>query len=313
MPVQIQDTSYSGRAASPFISTAITGADTIQGGHIMVVDDIRKRFSIPTLEIVDDVIQERIATPTVGTESIVGVRTLEPLDLMVYQEINPRDFETHWQAENLNPSLVNRTLPITFEDFLIRRINQKVAKEIEALIWRGDTASSSTSLSRFDGLIKLLKADTNTITVPEATALTAGNVISKMQGTYNLLPDALKFNPLVKFYVSYKTAGLYQQAQQAQPNKGVSIIQEGQWQINGRPVVKCAGMPDDTILATIGNADFSSNIWMGVNSTDNENQVLLDKVANNSELYFIKILMKACVNYAFANQAVLYSIPANQG
>ena len=38
----ISDTTYAGEAAQQFILKAITGADTINGGHVYVKDGIKK-------------------------------------------------------------------------------------------------------------------------------------------------------------------------------------------------------------------------------------------------------------------------------
>ena len=313
MPLQIQDTSYSGTAASLFISTALTGADTIQSGSIMVMDDIRKKFTIPTMEVEGEVIRERQATPTEGNDILVNGVPLEPQDMMVYAEFNPRDYEQGWNAEQLNPTILNRGLPLTAEAYMISRIFAKVAKETEALIWRGDRSIDplvSRSLSRFDGIVKRLNASANTIKIDTPIALTKSNVIQKMQDVYAALPDALKFNMDTKIFVNYKTAALYQEAQQAQTNKGVSIIEGAQWQLNGLRVVKCAGMPDNTIIAGVGTANAMSNFWMGINSSSDENTIELNRLQNNSELYFVKMLMKADVNVAFPEEAVLYNFVA---
>lgn len=313
MPLQIQDTSYSGTAASLFISTALTGADTIQSGSIMVMDDIRKKFTIPTMEVEGEVIRERQATPTEGNDILVNGVPLEPQDMMVYMKFNPRDHEQGWLAEQLNPIILNRGLPVTFEAYLMSRIFQKVKKETEALIWRGDKSIElevSRSLSRFDGIVKRLNAASDTVKIDTPVALTKANVIQKMQDVYAALPDALKFDMDTKIFVNYKTAGLYQEAQQAQTNKGVSIIEGAQWQLNGLKVVKCAGMPDNTIIAGVGTANSMSNFWMGINSTSDENSIELNKTENASELWFVKMLMKVDVNVAFPSQAVLYNFVA---
>jgi len=310
MSLNIQDTSYAGTAASLFISTAITGADTIQSGSLMVMDDVRKKFTIPTMEIEGEVIRERQATPTEGNDITINGVTLEPADLMVYAEFNPRDHEQGWLAEQLSPTILDRGLPQTAEAYMVSRIFQKVAKEMESLIWQGDTTidpAVSKSLSRFDGLVKRLNASSDTLKISGAVALTKSNIIAQMQAVYAQLPDDLKFNPYTKFFVNYKTAALYQQAQQEQTYKGVSVIQMAQWEINGLNVVKAAGVPDNTIIATVGVANMASNLWMGINSSSDENLIKLSPLQNNSELWFVKMLMKANVNVAFPSQAVLYN------
>ena len=51
----INDTTYAGEVASQFLVKAITGADTISGGHVYVKDGIKKNtqfhVGIPTMKI----------------------------------------------------------------------------------------------------------------------------------------------------------------------------------------------------------------------------------------------------------------------
>lgn len=61
----INDTTYAGEAASQFIIKSITGAVTVNGGHVYVKDGIKKKFTIPRWDAdYEDFIQDRAATPT---------------------------------------------------------------------------------------------------------------------------------------------------------------------------------------------------------------------------------------------------------
>ena len=103
----ISDTTYAGEAAGQFIVRAITGNDTVQGGHVYVKDGIKKKFTIPRWDAdYEDLIQDRMATPISKGEQVIDSRTLTPADYMIYMEFNPRDFEDHWYAQQLNPTLI---------------------------------------------------------------------------------------------------------------------------------------------------------------------------------------------------------------
>ena len=39
---------------------------------------------------------------------------------MLYTEFNPRDFEAHWLAEQLSPTLLARELPVTAENYMMQ-------------------------------------------------------------------------------------------------------------------------------------------------------------------------------------------------
>jgi hypothetical protein len=67
--------------------------------------------------------QKRAATPTSKGAVTVDGQVLQPQDLMLYYEFNPRDYEQHFYAEQLQPKLLGRELPVTAEAFLLNVAN----------------------------------------------------------------------------------------------------------------------------------------------------------------------------------------------
>lgn len=309
MALTINDTTYAGTVASSFAVSAITGADTVDGGHVMLMDDVRKTFTIPTMEVAEDIIQPRSATPTGGGTSTIGSATLTPQDFMVYLEFNPRDLEQHWQAAQLSTTLLDRQLPPTVESFVVMRTLQRLKNVIEKQIWQGNsTLNDGSSLSYYDGLIRRLSTSADTIIPSGVAALTAGNIIASMESVYQALPSALIYNPDVKFFVSYKTMQLYRTAQVAQTYKGIDPTVAGVPQYAGKKVVALAGVPNNTIVAAIGKTDFDSNLWVGYNSMSDENNIQLARLQANSEMYFLKMLLKMDTQVVFPSQAVLWTV-----
>jgi hypothetical protein len=71
--------------------------------------------------------------------------------------------------------------------------------------------------------------------------------------------------------------------------------------------VPLAGMPDNTIIATVSCPDQESNLWLGVNSTADQDGLTLARLQANSELYFIKGLFKMDTQVGFADFIVIYT------
>jgi len=67
-----------------------------------------------------------------------------------------------------------------------------------------------------------------------------------------------------------------------------------------------AGMPDNTIVVAISKPDIDSNLWLGINSTE-DNQLQLMRLQNNSELFFVKGLFKMDTQVGFLDQLVIYT------
>lgn len=302
----IQDTTYAGEAAAQFAVKAVVGNEIVQGGHVYVRDGIKKSLTIPRM-VVGNVIQDRKPTPdtSLGTMTIDG-RTLVPADYTIYAEFNPRDFEQHWYATQLNPTLIDRRLPVSIESVIIQEVLKRHNEYLGLALLQGNT-TLLTNLKYFNGLITRAKADVLVPKVASPVVLTVSNIGDAFQGTLNVIARAVLYNPGLKFFVSYKTAQVWEQYQRTVLYKGVDMTAAGIMRFAGRTIVPLNGMPDDTIFLAIGAADASSNLWVGMNSTD-DNTLQLQRLQNNSELYFVKMLMKVDTNYGFAEETALYAV-----
>lgn len=336
--LDIQDTTWSGPAASYMITRAVVGADTIEKGCIQVEDGIRKKKTIPRIEV-SNFIQKRAATPVSKGNVAVDGRVLDPKDLMLYYEFNPRDYEQHFYAEQLKPNLLDRDLPLTAENFMMEQTMSRLNEFFETAIHRsriqydpdgggvnpsdkGDTDTSTPFLDKdgvpacfyFDGLIKrALDAASDatypTVSVPTPVALTASNIRDKMSAAINLLPKALigKYGKGgVKFCLSYIDNLKYEEALRTDSFKNIRSDEAAYTKYRGYDIETLAGLPENTFYLAIQKPDIRSNTWLGVNSID-DNQLQLQRLQNNSELFFVKGLFKMDTQIGFPDQFVIYS------
>lgn len=327
MALVINDTQYAGTFASYFWLPATFGMDTIQKGAAFVQDGIKKQHTIGRVNVTNP-LQKRAATPTGGGSFTIDGRTLEPQDIMAYWEFNPRDFEAHWLAEQLSPALLARELPVTAENYMLQMALNRVFEQIEAGIWMGSTTYTSTPGSAgngqicfFDGFLKKMVNDSAIHQVPSPGTLTdqatgsgnynivdAFNALIAMAATNKkaLLSRPSRYDRL-KFFVSINTEQVYQTFITTTQNfKGVNTTEKGINKFKGYEIVPLAGLPDNTIVFCEGLPDTSSNLYIGMNSTE-DNQLQLMRLQNNSELFFLKGLMKFDVQYGFSDQVFLYT------
>jgi len=304
----INDTTYAGEAASAFIVKAITGNDTIMGGHAYVKDGIKNKFTIPRWDAdYEDFIQDRVATPAQGKgDMTVDGKALSPADYMIYTEFNPRDYEAHWFATMLNPTLIDRTLPATVESVVIQEVLKRHDKYLNKALWNSDKSLAAPSIYRYyDGWIKNAKNDADVIDVLSPTTLSVSNIQAELLKGYQAIPAALRYDPDMKFFMSYATYDLYMQSQINQSFKGVDTTSEGIPRFKGRSTVKIADFPDDTFMIARGNATPGSNLWVGMNSVDDA-KLEMKPLQNNSEKWFIKMLMKVDVQFGWGSEVVYY-------
>lgn len=303
----ISDKTYAGEAAGQFIIKAITGADTLNAGIAYLKSGIKKKYTIPRMTgTYTDIIQDYSPTPTPqGSLTITG-NTLTPAIYQVYSEFNPQEWKDHWQAVNLNPNLLDRTLPMEVQSMLVQEYNKFHAKYLNRLFWMGDTASSTNYLKYIDGWIKKISTNSDTIPVGSPTTLSASNIFAELLKGYVLIPEALRYDPDMVVIMNYKTRDFFVDAQIAQTYKGVDITQQGKETFKGIPIVKVADFPDDTYIMIKGTPGLSSNLWVGMNEFTDESNIKLAMLQANSDMMFIRMLNAVDVNCGFFDEIVYY-------
>jgi len=327
MALTITDTAYAGTFASYFWLPATFGMDTLQKGGVYVQDGIKKTHTIGRIDFANP-LQARTATPTGSGTFTVDGRSLTPQDLMVYTEFNPRDYEAHWLAEQLSPTLLARELPVTAENYMMQVGLERAFEQIELGLWQGSTTYTAAKGSAgngqicfFDGFLKLMVNDSAVQKVSSPFALTAAvtdgshyNIVDAFNALISLCASnkkALLSRPTrykrLKFFVSINTEQIYQTyITTTLTFKGVNTTEQGINKFKGYEIIPLAGLPDDTILFCEGLDDVSSNLYVGMNSTE-DNNLQLQRLQANSELFFLKGLMKFAVQYGFSEQVFLFT------
>ncbi len=319
----VNDTTYAGTFAPYFILPALFGMDTYNKGMVYFKDGIKKKHTIGKLDF-SRPLQPRQATPTQsGGDITIDGNVLDPQDIMVYQEFNPRDLEAHWTAEDLSATLLTRQLPPTVENYVSLLIVGRAFEQYENGIWMGSTnyknnvnvpdTDARYQLQFFDGFMKRFVNDSAVYKTAGAVQLTSGNIGDALLDLYTttaknnkaLLSNASKYTRL-KFMVSIETALIYEDFLTTQPYKNNDTTENGIMKYKGFEVVPLAGLSNDTIVFTEGMASVEGNLWLGMNSILDEN-FQLARLFANSELFFYKMLMKMDVNYGFANKVFVYT------
>jgi len=300
--------------------------DTVQKKAVYVKDGIKKAHTIDRMDY-SQPIQPRTATPISGPSSFtIDGRTLTPKDMMIYSEVNPRNFETSFIAEDLSPTLLSRGIPATVETYMLQ-IALRAFEQQETGIWQGSLSytaipgsAGNGQLCFFDGFLKKMVNDSAVLQVSSPLPL-AAETASGVYGVADAF-DALislaatnkkallarsKRYDRMKFFISVATEQLYQTwLTTGVTFKGQNTMDRGIKPYKGYTVETLAGMADNTIVFAEGIPDTSSNLYLGINSTE-DNALQLQRLQNNSELFFIKGLMKMDTQYGFSQEVFLFT------
>jgi hypothetical protein len=321
MSIEILDTSYAGEVKNIMLVKFITGFDSMNKGLIAVQPGIKNSMTVPTLDV-SNIIQPRIEGDITAKHSgkmKVDKRQLIPQDLMIFLLFNPRVFESHWFAVQMNPKLLDAELPVNVENAVVSRTMELGANYLETAFWQSvkNQAAIDDAVANgfadgdnrnifFNGILVRMLNDAAVIKVT-ATTLTKTNIFSELEKIKMAIPVAIKENPDLKYVMNPNTFEIYEMAQQGQNFKGAVVTDAGKRTYAGKEIVVVTGIPDNTIVVSIYRKDLGGNLWLGVNEM-NEQQILeLKKYRPESEQFFIKGLIKIDANYAFGEQTVLYT------
>lgn len=308
LPMAITVTSaYAGEVLEQLLVRATTGNEMVAGGHIHIQPNVTKKFSIPRLKA-GKMLQKRKETPLTANSKgdfAIDEKYLEPKDIMVYTEFNPRVFENIWRPFQPTGNLVFAELPSEVQNQLLAEMAKVVDFEMGGEFINGVYHATDEG-KYFDGILTRIVADNDVIEIATPAALTQSNIIAKMKLVRAALPAGVRKNPNLKLYMSPTDADSYEYELTDKPTKGQDYTNMNPERFKGIPVVALADWPKDVIVAAVTSTGIDSNFWAGVSLVDDAEAILIDKVSNSSEKYFFKMLMKADTNIVFGEDIVLY-------
>ncbi len=316
----ISDTTFAGTFAPFYTLPAIYDLDTIDKKIVYVIDGIKDKVTVGAMNVTAP-LQPRNETPTSSGQITVTGQLLAPQNIMAYTEFNPRDLETYWEAGKegaLSEMLLDRQLPVTFENYLLSVYTGYCFEGVEQNFWIGSTNYSTLPSTDaryqyqfFDGFIKLFVNDANVYKTSSVVTFTNANIgtyladLETAAATNNkaLMSKATRYSRM-QFTMSVASGVLFQQFLTNNAFKNQNTTDAGLWKFHGYTVNVVAGMADNTIVFTESVPDTTGNLWVGMNSVSDEN-VLMNRLQPNSELFFIKILLKIAVQYGWSNKVFM--------
>lgn len=299
---------YVGEVADAILTAVKYGNQTVEKGSLYVEPGVMDTLFIPVFTTADDVLTEPVATPVTEADMFDWTEnSITPVGMMLYDKFNPRDFEHVWRPFQPQGPLVDRVENPKIKSAIIEQATLSVGKQLGKLIWQGDTAAGPASPLRFfDGFIKLIAADPNSIKPTPAGAITAVNVIAILEAVEAAIPEEIWEDPNVVFHMNTTDYRLYQQAARSLDYKGTDIADAAKAMFAGRQIRFYNGLPKNYIVVAKATAGRDSNLWAGIDTSSDEGNVKIERWRPESEEFFIKLLFKFGVNFGIGSEIVIY-------
>ena len=285
---------YAGEFAGKYISAALLSSSTIEDGGVTVMPNVKYKSVIQRVEtgtLIADGTCDFTASSNVNLTEIV----IQPEEFQVNLQLCKSDFINTWEAAQMGFSAFNPNgLPTSFADYLVGYVASKVAAANETNIWTGNLGGAQAG--EYNGLETLAAADATVIDVPTPVALTAVNIIDKMQAVVDLIPNALFGKEDLRLYVSNKAAKLYIRAlggftatigAQGTDNRGTQWYNNGSLSFGGIPVFVGRGMSDNTMIAAE-----SSNLFFATGLLNDYNEVRVIDMSATDGSQNVRMVMR---------------------
>ena len=276
--ITVTDNTYAGELALPYVTAAVTGAETIANNRCRLIEGVVHKAVVSNLGITDP-IQAAACAGTDGANTSLTEQVLTLNDLMVKETIcRGTLFPTFIAAQGRMRRDGN--IPPDFAEFLLATVANKTGENLESLMWAADAGAVwGLGLLSNDGVIDEDGIDASamagfTEAVRDA-AFDATNILGNMDTVFAgvAATPGILAKEGAGFYMSYEAYAFMQQAIAAQGtdlgyNRDLKTVT-----YLGYPVYPTAGIPNtaDVIAFT-----YPENIVVGTNAyTGNESASLI--------------------------------------
>ncbi len=305
-------TTYAGEFAGKYIAAALLSAPTLEKGGITIMPNVKFKQVIKRVAT-DGIVKNATCDFDPTSTVTLTERILQPEYFQVNLQLCKSDFRSDWDAIQMGYSAFD-VLPKSFADFLIAHAAEKVAQQMELVIWDGNNASAG----EFSGIMRQLTTDASLPSAQEIAAVGGGvnasNVVAQLGSIIDACPAALYGKEDLTLYVSSNIYRAYVRAlggfaasgvgANGYDNKGTNQTLENLY-FDGVRVFLAPGLANNTALLSQ-----TSNLFFATGLMNDMNEVKVLDMADLDGSQNVRVIMRfsADAKYGFASDVVTYGI-----
>ena len=311
MSLTLANSNYNGSVLEQLYLVTGVGNQVVQKGACALLTDIAGKKALPRLSQTSDPIGDYTdgAPGSQTATTTYAERELVMNEMTVYETFIPSNFHGElWDKWQSRGDFTNLELNAELMNGILALYKDGIGTQLSKLFWQGDKTSLTTSLDKLNGIVTRAIADANCIEVTPAGNITDQNFMDILAACWAAIPDHLLDDPDFVLHVNttdWKTmqAGNTKLKEAFTGVFGMSM----ETMYNTNKIKHFSGMPRHNIIGAKATTNESnSNLFMGVWVDPDSENVLIDKVANNSRTWFLRIDFKADVNYRLSTEVVYY-------
>ncbi len=291
---------YAGDALKEYILKALIGGETLGTRGVKVETNVKLKRTIKKLASAG-IVQAGSCEFSSTNGMSISEGVLEPVRLKVNETICFDEFDELWDSADMAAGQHAQNVPQSLIDAITDEFVGQFAKEVEEMIWQGDTSLSGGTKALFDGYLEQL--DGSAIEV-SATTLTTSNILTEMNKVYSALPAGVrkKGKDALVWFMGYDTAALYEMNLQAQ---GINTSADGGiMKAYNIEIVPVGGLSGNKIV--LGER---ANFYVGTDLESDFNELKLIDMRDTTGDDSVRFIMKAKldVTIAYPSEVVLYA------
>lgn len=299
---------YSGEVLERLLTRATTFNELVDGGHIMVQQNVSSKFTIPRLRV-GKMLQKYKPMPDYKEDATGDFNydevCLRPKRVMAFATFDPSVFEYLWRPFQPTGNLVFQKLPANVQNQLLDAMAGVVNMELGGHFINGKYSPDKGDF--FNGILTRIRLNKEVVKIATPVAITEKNVLDVLRKVKAAIPAGAKKNKKnLKIFMSDADYELYDWVITEKPYKGEDYTQMTQKMFKGIPIVPMVDWPKDVVASTYASADITSNFWAGVSLENDADVIQIDKLTNYGDLYFFKMKMKIDTQVVFGEDIVLY-------
>jgi hypothetical protein len=311
MALTLSNTNYNGEVLENLYLVTGVGNEVVTKGAAKVITDISTKKALPRLSQTADPIGDYQAGVPAGVTATTtyAERELEVEPMTVYETFLPTTFHNIWQIWKSVGDFTNLELNAQLLNAILEVYKPGIGTQMSKLFWQGDkNLGANNPLNKFNGVITRGILDANVIKPTPAGNITDQNFMDILSACWSAIPDKFIDDPNFVLHVNTTDWKTMQSGNTKLKQAFVGVFgmsMEDMYQM--KRIKHFQGLTRHHIVgAKVTNGE-DSNLNLGVWVDPDSESVVVDKVANNSREWFLRLDFKADANYRCSEELVLYT------
>jgi hypothetical protein len=296
------NTVFAGKDAEGFFKKILNTG--VAKNELSLIPNVKSKIKLAYSDL-GNILQDEDCAFTPGGEGSLNQKTMEVCPLKVNLEYCATTFEANYLSMQLRAGSNNdEVVPSSYAEFVVDYVAEKVAADLEMVMFQGDTGTASYPLSLCDGLVKSLLADSDVIDITAtSSSITATNVIGELNRLLEAVPADVRSQANFKIFVSQQIAFAYKQAQAATTG-GLFMVGDKELNYLGFRLIPTSGLLAKQMIAF--NSD---KVFFLTDLVSDWDDIIIIPQRNISGARTERFAtsLKFGVDYLYGNEIVLYA------